>query len=61
MRLDGYCPTIPVRFHKRSYLMFKRIPGFVLWAFLAVGVALLPLACGSSTSSGTDSGSMSGG
>jgi len=27
--------------------MFKRIPAFVLWAFLALGVGLLPLACGS--------------
>jgi hypothetical protein len=33
--------------------MLKRIPGFVLWALLAVAVGIVPLACGSSTS-GTD-------
>jgi hypothetical protein len=27
--------------------MFKRIPGFALWAFLALAIALIPLACGS--------------
>jgi hypothetical protein len=27
--------------------MFRRIPNFVLWIFLAVGVATLPLACSS--------------
>jgi hypothetical protein len=27
--------------------MFRRIPNFVLWILLAVGVATLPLACSS--------------
>jgi hypothetical protein len=37
--------------------MFKRIPGFVLWALLAVAVGLVPLACGSD-SNGNDSSTM---
>lgn len=34
--------------------MLKRIPGFVLWAFLAVAVALVPLACGSDDGGNND-------
>ena len=44
--------------------MLKRIPGFVLWALLAVAVGVLPLACGSDNGGGTDAhdtGSMTGG
>jgi hypothetical protein len=40
--------------------MFKRIPAFALWVMLALGVGLIPLACGSDNSN-TDSGSMTGG
>ena len=37
--------------------MFKKIPDFVIWIFLAIAVAAVPVACGSSsTSSTTDSG-----
>jgi hypothetical protein len=36
--------------------MFKKIPDFVLWIVLAAAVALVPIACSSSTSN-SDSGS----
>jgi hypothetical protein len=36
--------------------MFKKIPDFVIWVFLAIAVAAVPIACGSSSSSTTDSG-----
>ena len=40
--------------------MFKRIPGFALWAFLALAVALVPIACGSDDSN-TDASTMTPG
>jgi len=40
--------------------MFKKIPGFALWAILALAVALVPLACSSDNSSNDGSSSMSG-
>ena len=40
--------------------MFKRIPAFALWIMLAVGVGLIPLACGSDNNS-TDSSTTTGG
>jgi hypothetical protein len=38
--------------------MFKRIPAFALWVMLALGVGLVPLACGSSS---TTTDAMTGG
>ena len=34
--------------------MFKRIPAFALWIMLAIGVGLVPLACGSDNNNTPD-------
>jgi len=36
--------------------MFKRIPAFALWMMLALAVALVPIACSSSSTSNDASG-----